>query len=224
VAKQDRSLGTVELHVSELARESSTDPEYRHESIGKKEARDRIKLNGDSYQGQLHYVAEFIPSLALKNVHFNEDESELQKAVKSSDGLNGDGRVAGTQPIGTDSPQGGKADGAVANGTTNGTSSTADTKPKAEGEEKEKEESIKVSGLELSKEELLKQRAYAYRCNILRLTCFQNLALLSSMLCLDSCTRSPASRCSWTMAIGLRLALSRHRVYMRTGSTSERRS
>lgn len=222
MAKQDRSLGTAELRISELARESSTDPQYRHESIGKKEAWDPIKLNGDSYQGQLHYVAEFIPSLALKDVHFDEDESELQKAAKTSDGLNGDIRVAGTQPIGTDSPQGAKADGAAANGTTNGTSSAADTEPKAEGEEKE--ESIKDSGLELSKDELLKHRAYDYCCDILQLTCFQNLALFSSMLCLESCTRSPASRCSWTMAIGLRLAPSRHRVYMRNGSTSERHS
>ena len=181
MAEQDRSLGTVELHVSELAHESSADPQYRHESTGRKEARDRIRLDGDAYQGQLHYVAEFIPSLAVKNVHFDEDESEIQKAVKDSKELNGDGRISEERSVTATRPIDGapeKVENVVVNSTTNGASVT-DSEPKAEGEEKE--ESVKDAGVELTKDELLKQRSFDCRYDMRQLTCLQNLELLSSM-------------------------------------------
>ncbi|KAL4069403.1 C2 domain-containing protein [Scleroderma citrinum] len=155
---KDRSLGTVELLVGDLARESSADPQYRHEATGKREAQDRIKLEGETYHGQLHYVAEFISSFALKNVHFDEDENEIQKAAKGTTSANGgeERHVTVTQPIGTNGTQEQKADGAVTNGTTNGTDTAANAEPNGEA----KEDSIKdAPGLELSKEELLKQQS-----------------------------------------------------------------
>ncbi|KAH7883879.1 C2 domain-containing protein [Phlebopus sp. FC_14] len=82
---KDRFLGSVELHVNELARESSADPQFRYESTGKREAEQPINIDGN-YKGQLHYVAEFVPTLALKHVHFNVEENELQKAVKGAKG------------------------------------------------------------------------------------------------------------------------------------------
>jgi len=72
----------VELPVSDLARESSADPQHRYESTGAKEIAERIKLdNGDSYKGRLHYRAEFIPALNLKHVDFDACENEIQRVA-----------------------------------------------------------------------------------------------------------------------------------------------
>ncbi|EIW86483.1 tricalbin [Coniophora puteana RWD-64-598 SS2] len=83
---KDRSLGSVELNVGELARPSADGSDYKHESTGKKEASDPIKLDGshsNQYKGQLHYVAEFVPALALKGVEFAKDQNEIQRAAQN---------------------------------------------------------------------------------------------------------------------------------------------
>ena len=82
---KDRSLGSVELRVNELARTSSSDSEYRYEPTGKKETVDPIKLDGhnNQYKGQLHYVAEFVPAMALKGVKFEKDQNEIQRAAQN---------------------------------------------------------------------------------------------------------------------------------------------
>ncbi|KIJ68717.1 hypothetical protein HYDPIDRAFT_81596 [Hydnomerulius pinastri MD-312] len=104
---KDRSLGSVELHVNDLARESSADPQFRYESTGKKEAADPLKLDGSGhmFKGQLHYVAEFIPALALKHVHFDADENEIQRAAKGVNGAEG-GDVADTSSVSSSSSAG----------------------------------------------------------------------------------------------------------------------
>jgi hypothetical protein len=106
---KDRSLGTVELKVSDLAQETGKgtggDPRYFFESTGKKDRSEPIRLDrGNQYKGQLHYLAEFLPAFALQGVRF---ESEPQSAVKGADGdVEGSrGQVSGrrptiTQPIG----------------------------------------------------------------------------------------------------------------------------
>ncbi|KAG1715796.1 hypothetical protein ID866_1372 [Astraeus odoratus] len=157
---KDRSLGSVELHVNELARESTANPQYRYESTGKKEAQEPINLGNQVYQGQLHYVAEFVPALALKNVHFDADENEIQQAAKRANGTASvsDGTsktslsseeerqaVDGSMPVQ-------KPDEAAANGSTNNGESKTDGKGK-EGATND------ASGLELTKEELLKHQS-----------------------------------------------------------------
>ncbi|EPQ61056.1 tricalbin [Gloeophyllum trabeum ATCC 11539] len=83
---KDRSLGSVELRVSDLAQESE-DPEYPYASTGKKEVQDPIKLDrGNSYKGRLHYTAEFIPALALKWRGFSTGGNELQQAARTGGG------------------------------------------------------------------------------------------------------------------------------------------
>ncbi|TFK57601.1 tricalbin [Heliocybe sulcata] len=84
---KDRSLGTVELRVSDLAEESTEDPQYRHKSTGKKEVQDPIKLDrGNSYKGRLHYTAEFIPTMALRWNGFSTGPNELQRAAQNAGG------------------------------------------------------------------------------------------------------------------------------------------
>ncbi|KAJ7785918.1 C2 domain-containing protein [Mycena metata] len=82
---RDRSLGMVELHVADLARES-TDRVYPFESTGKKTGADPIRLEkGNAYKGQLHYTAEFIPTIALEGVKFDAAENELQRVANAED-------------------------------------------------------------------------------------------------------------------------------------------
>ncbi|KAG1757254.1 C2 domain-containing protein [Suillus lakei] len=86
---KDRSLGSVELHVSDLARESPADPQYRYESTGVKEVAEPIQTDGNSYKGHLHYTAEFVSALNLKHVHFDAGENEIQKAAHKVQRNNG---------------------------------------------------------------------------------------------------------------------------------------
>ncbi|KAF7310594.1 hypothetical protein HMN09_00602200 [Mycena chlorophos] len=82
---KDRSLGNVELRVSDLAKES-TDREYPFESTGKKTTTERFRLDkNNTFKGQLYYSAEFIPTLALEGVKFDSTGNELQRAADQED-------------------------------------------------------------------------------------------------------------------------------------------
>ncbi|EKM83486.1 hypothetical protein AGABI1DRAFT_88463 [Agaricus bisporus var. burnettii JB137-S8] len=79
---RDRSLGSVELHISDLAEESDH-AEYQYSSTGVKSCDDPIRLDkGGGYKGSLNYTAEFVPALALKNLSF-----EGHSVTKPSDGM-----------------------------------------------------------------------------------------------------------------------------------------
>src|SRR6266404_5357236 len=81
---RDRSLGIVELKVSELARETkdASDPSFAFESTGKVEKADPIWLDQSKlYKGQLHYIAEFLPAFALQGLKFDAGQNELPSAV-----------------------------------------------------------------------------------------------------------------------------------------------
>jgi hypothetical protein len=83
---KDRSLGTVELKVSELAREviaGEGDSRFSFESTGKMDKSDPIRLDrGNQYKGQLHYLAEFLPAFALEGLKFETGSNEVQAAVE----------------------------------------------------------------------------------------------------------------------------------------------
>lgn len=92
---QDRSLGSVELHVNEIAKKSETNTKYPYESTGKKTAADPIHFGkSDVYKGTLHYTAEFIPALALRGVHFETGGNEMERALEG-EGEGDDGTDAG---------------------------------------------------------------------------------------------------------------------------------
>ncbi|EGO02737.1 hypothetical protein SERLA73DRAFT_165692 [Serpula lacrymans var. lacrymans S7.3] len=179
---KDRSLGSVEIRVSDFARELSGNPDYRYESTGKQEAVAPIKLDGHGqmYKGELHHVAEFVPALALKDVHFDADENELQRAARSVVGSE-DGDIASvrssgsstsllkqedkhvtvTRPLGssghtpahsTDTTQSAALNGAAEH---NGAAEASKAKVEDSGEEEEEV----PQGLELTKEELLRHQS-----------------------------------------------------------------
>jgi Ca2+-dependent lipid-binding protein len=62
------------------------DPKYPFESTGKQDLVERVRLDkNDSYKGRLYLVAEFIPSLNLKNSAFESDGNELERAIQNED-------------------------------------------------------------------------------------------------------------------------------------------
>jgi hypothetical protein len=83
---KDRSLGTVELKVSELARQITTSAggsRFSFESTGKMDKSEPIRLDrGNQYKGQLHYLAEFLPAFALEGLKFEDGSNELQAIVE----------------------------------------------------------------------------------------------------------------------------------------------
>ncbi len=93
---KDRSLGTVELKVSELAREmkGGDDSRFAFESTGKMDKSEPISLDrGNQYKGELHYLAEFLPAFALEGLKFDTGSNELQAAVDGvEDGDDVEGR------------------------------------------------------------------------------------------------------------------------------------
>ncbi|EEB96485.1 hypothetical protein MPER_04373, partial [Moniliophthora perniciosa FA553] len=72
---RDRSLGSVELKVSDLAVEDKENASYPYKSTGVRNTQDPIRLDrGNVFKGQLHYTAEFVPALNLRGVKFKENE------------------------------------------------------------------------------------------------------------------------------------------------------
>ncbi|KAJ7139747.1 C2 domain-containing protein [Mycena epipterygia] len=85
----DRSLGSAELRVSDLARES-TDRLYPFESTGKKTGADPLRLDkGNAFKGQVYYTAEFVPALALAGVKFDAPTNEIQRAAEGQEDPDG---------------------------------------------------------------------------------------------------------------------------------------
>ncbi|KJA26087.1 hypothetical protein HYPSUDRAFT_133560, partial [Hypholoma sublateritium FD-334 SS-4] len=81
---KDRSLGSVELHVSELACESSEDPRYLYASTGLKAKADPLRQDkGGGNKGTLYYMAEFIPSLNIKWEKFEEQDTEAHRLAQN---------------------------------------------------------------------------------------------------------------------------------------------
>lgn len=81
---KDRSLGYAELRVGELAVEADSE-EYPYKSTGKKEEAAHLKLEKGIFKGQLHYEAEFVPALALKDFKFSTGGNNIQRAVNGND-------------------------------------------------------------------------------------------------------------------------------------------
>ncbi|KAF9568534.1 tricalbin [Agrocybe pediades] len=102
---RDRSLGSVELHVADLAIQSSDDPSYSYKSTGVKAVADPIHLDkGGTYKGTLHYTAEFVPALKVK-FHKFETASEVSKIEEQRHDDEGgyvssDGESDGGTPVG----------------------------------------------------------------------------------------------------------------------------
>jgi Ca2+-dependent lipid-binding protein len=163
---KDRSLGSTELRVSELAQESDN-TEYPYVSLGKKAAQDPLRLDkGGGLKGKLHYVAEFIPSLALAGVRFDGVKNEVQRAAEEGQGDDDGDDVKSShssmkdeQPVPNgvtvSSPMGAKHKRTESAATTRTVATTAtapETPSKADATDRE------TKGVTMTKEELLSQR------------------------------------------------------------------
>jgi len=173
---KDRSLGTVELKVSELAREmmkGAGDSRFSFESTGKVDKSEPIRLDrGNQYKGQLHYLAEFLPAFALEGLKFDTGPNELQAAVEGDEGgddvdhhslsssSEGEARtITSTEPIGTHKNNNSNNSHAAASTEVRKTGSTRDGSPptQIDGNDGVKQ---KNEGMRMSKDELLTHRKW----------------------------------------------------------------
>ncbi|KAJ7596712.1 C2 domain-containing protein [Mycena floridula] len=86
---KDRSLGSVELHVSDLA-SASDEKDKPFKSTGLKEESSPLLLeDGATHKGKLHYRAEFIPAFKLKWHKFDAPTNEMQRAAENGNDEDG---------------------------------------------------------------------------------------------------------------------------------------
>lgn len=151
--------------------------------MGKTEHADDLRLDkNNTLKGKLHFVAEFVPALLLKNVRFDVPQNEIQKAVKvhqaesidiersstasshSTGGMPQDSvpQVAVTQDDGIEEKfKPGHTKGLESTNTarTVGTTLTTETvASSANGNISGMAKGAKFEGVEMSKEELLQHR------------------------------------------------------------------
>ncbi len=169
--QQDRSLGSVELQVSELACESSEDPRYLYASTGLKTKADPLRQDkGGGNKGTLYYTAEFIPSLNVKWEKFEDQDTEAHHLAQHEGGDDGGYASSGSNSSSDeeDIPRGvtvssnkdvKKATSAESVKSTK-TTGTAGTSEKANGSIRDSVQSKKKvdTAIVMSHEELLAQR------------------------------------------------------------------
>jgi hypothetical protein len=94
---KDRSLGYVELHVNDLAEEADSE-EYPYKSTGRKVEAANLRFEKGVFKGQLHYEAEFVPALALKDFKFSAGGNNIQQTA-NGDAANGEGSSVSTSDV-----------------------------------------------------------------------------------------------------------------------------
>lgn len=183
---KDRSLGTVELKVQDLAEEipDADNAEYRYKSTGKKPHVEAIRLDrGGTFKGQLHYVAEFIPGLNLRGIKFDSGPNALERMVENGNADDDDGGVVGDDSssaseeggdivpgqVTVSRPMGGHTKNkdsvetvkTVETTRTTETSQTGKSKATGNGSVAQGEKEPEEKGIVLGKDELLSHRAYS---------------------------------------------------------------
>lgn len=126
----------------------------------------------NTYKGQLHFVAEFVPAIFLKNVRFDAPKNEIQKAIEVQadssdndqsgtkarpDGMNGIPQVAAAQDDAIEAFQAGQTKDPQSTDMTHTVHTTVTTEASKPSRTDTAEE-LKYEGAEMSKEELLKYR------------------------------------------------------------------
>ncbi|KAF8525146.1 tricalbin [Hysterangium stoloniferum] len=86
ILTKDRSLGSVELRVHDLVQRSTEDKNYPYVSTGRKEHTEPLRHDNkdNMFKGQLHFAAEFIPAMFLKDIRFDAPANEIEEAVAAS--------------------------------------------------------------------------------------------------------------------------------------------
>ena len=166
---KDRSLGYVELQVAALAVEADSE-EYPHKPTGKKVEAEQLKFEKGVFKGYMHYEAEFIPALALKDFKFSTGGNYLKQAANGN-ATQGEGprnsldsqREAVYTGVTTRKPIGAKGKDAHAE---NGSSSDAghttdeesDANPSTESPDESEDKVNSRKGVVRSKDELIQHR------------------------------------------------------------------
>ena len=176
---RDRPLGYTELHLNDLATGADSE-EYPYKSTGKKVEAANLKFDKGIFKGQLHYEAEFIPALALKNFEFSTSGNGIQQNVNGAGGSNGNGTdedggsvssadiegEAVPTGITTRGPLGAKKEGHVKGAASTDTVPTGDVDPDAKSTVESSSESERKGragkGVTMSKEELMRHRKPKY--------------------------------------------------------------
>ena len=249
---QDRSLGYVELKLSELA-QTAEGKMSTFVSTGRKIGEDPIRLDKGSYKGKLFYEAEFVPALRLKEVKFSSGGNAIQRAAETSEDVDGDDvsdsssskesdeyaqnvpdGITVSSPTGAEvSRENGPSGHSKSKSTdTTNTMATADSRLSGTTSKSEAsmnglitEEPKEEEGVEMSKEDLLRQREILFPtcdkgCSLMFAIIPQNLVSSFSMFWVDSCTRRRAWKFCSTKRIGRRSARSARAAPTLSGSTS----
>jgi hypothetical protein len=167
--------------VNQLAKELEDDVRYPFESLGKKEAIDPICVEHGTYKGNLHYVAEFVPALALRGVEFKAQPNELQQIVEGGGGSDAETAdsasisdifetrripqgITASRPLGDEEnveegsirhPKGARSTDTAVTVDTSATGGTRDSSPSTSTKMVKEE-----PGVSMTKEELLMQRMH----------------------------------------------------------------
>lgn len=176
---KDRTLGHAELRLNELAAEADSE-EYPYKSTGKKVEAANLKFDKEMHKGQLHYEAQFIPALALKDFQFSTSGNNLQNTADgassggggsaSSSDIEADTVPAGITtrgPIGMKRKEG-HTKNAGSTDTTGTVESDANSVVESSGESEGKGRSSK--GVVLSKEELMQHRKHGCSSSLSRIS------------------------------------------------------
>jgi len=175
---KDRSLGYTELHLNELAAEADSE-EYPYKSTGKKVEAANLRFDKGTFKGQLHYEAEFIPALTLKNFEFSTGGNNIQNAVNGGDSeslVDGDGGSVSSSDIEAEAVPPGitargplgmkKKENNVKNRESTDSALTADadldTNPATDSPSESEGKGRSGKGVVLSKEELMQHRKHKY--------------------------------------------------------------
>jgi hypothetical protein len=241
---KDRSLGTVELKVSELAREMMTgagDSRFSFESTGKMDKSEPIRLDrGNQYKGQLHYLAEFLPAFALEGLNFETGSNELQAAVEGVEDGNdlpssSSSKERETRAITTTEPIGTPQNSSKNHQPTNATPAAESTKGSKSASSREgspptqvgKTDGVKQKneGIRMSKDELLTHRRWHLHTGTLFIKSrSQSPGSSSSTLSLANFPRRAAWRSSSMTVTGLPSAPPVPVVIVWRGNTSVKAS
>ena len=167
---KDRSLGSVELRISDLVKETKENKEMPYSSKGRDDFIEHFRLDkNNTYKGKLFFDAEFVPAILLKDIHFDVPKNELEQIVEDSrvDGVDASGSSSNTSqedlvsPVSTNSQNGAAAQfqpGHSKNAKSTDTAKTADTS--VTGYIVDSNAEAPYEGIIMSKEELLKHREY----------------------------------------------------------------
>lgn len=161
----------MELRVADIATKSDN-LRYPYESNGVKAVAAPIQLEtGNSFKGTLHYTAEFIPCLALKNIKFETQTSEKDRVASQYDNAHDSMLEDDVPPVPSKLEQSTPAPNAHPIDATNDApvDAATDVKPNETGElngvaDKKAEtngvadKKTEADGVDLSHEELLAQR------------------------------------------------------------------